>query len=53
MKWNMLPKSYYVEKNKPCLWDKFYEQQKRLPPKERKNYAHMSCPCSKCNTASL
>lgn len=34
---------------RPCLIDAFFRREAEKPYHLRKNYCHISCPCSKCN----
>ncbi len=37
----------------PCLVEKFFEEERKKPLRERKNYCHISCPCPRCKPGFL
>lgn len=32
-----------------CAIRNFFRNQQSLPPEQRQNYCHISCPCRRCN----
>jgi hypothetical protein len=40
-------------REQPCLIDTFFRNEAQKPMSIRKNYCHISCPCSKCNPSFM
>jgi hypothetical protein len=39
----------YEDNKKHCLIEAFFRHQETLPPAQRKDYCHISCPCPNCS----